>query len=428
MKRPKRRGRIVTIVVLALSATVAFACSSSSASSPYGADPAVAADVRKLAAEMERIHPNLFHSVSKAEFAVAVDALVARLPELGRDQILVELMRIVAMTGERDGHMGLFPLATSHARTLHQLPIRLWAFPEGLHVIAAPGRPELVGSRLVAVEDTPADRLVARLLPLITRDNDWDRLGRVPAWAVTTEVLHGLGVTPDPASARLTLERPGGERLEVRLEAIETAAYHRAVGELWAPNPPPGIPVPLWLRNRSKPMWVATLNRGTVVYAVYSSTQAAWTLGEQIVRRARSRKVRRVILDVRLNGGGDNTTYGSLLVALRHPAVNRRGRLVLLTSRLTFSAAGNFAAEVDASTRARIVGEPAGGSPHNYGDNVAVELPALGWTVYVPPEYVEVLGRADQRSALRPDVEVELPAAAFFAGRDPVLDRAIALR
>ncbi len=107
--------------------------------------------------------------------------------------------------------------------------------------------------------------------------------------------------------------------------------------------------------------------------------------------------MRRVIVDVRLNGGGDNTSYSPLIDALRSRAVNRRGRLVLLTGRVTFSAGGNFVAEVEAFTRARIVGEAAGGSPHNYGDSEQVELETLGWTVHVPPQYVEVLGRPDER-------------------------------
>jgi len=99
-----------------------------------------------------------------------------------------------------------------------------------------------------------------------------------------------------------------------------------------------------------------------------------------------------------------------------------------VAGRVTFSAGGNFVAEVDAFTRARIVGEAAGGSPHNYGDSELVELEALGWTVYVPPQYVEVLGRPDERVAIEPDVPVQIGAADHFAGRDPVLARAIALR
>jgi hypothetical protein len=57
-----------------------------------------------------------------------------------------------------------------------------------------------------------------------------------------------------------------------------------------------------------------------------------------------------------------------------------------------------------------------------------VDLPALGWSVHVPPQYVEVLGRPDERASLEPDVAVQIGAADHFAGRDPVLAKAISMR
>lgn len=142
-----------------------IACSSSAAQRTD--DPAVVADVRKLAAEMERIHPNLYHSVSRSEFQRAVDDLVARLPGLEHDEILVGLLRIIAMTGERDGHMGLFPLV-DHERPLQLAPIRAWAFPEGIYVLSSPERPELVGTRIVAIEGRSVDEVAASVRPLVT--------------------------------------------------------------------------------------------------------------------------------------------------------------------------------------------------------------------------------------------------------------------
>jgi hypothetical protein len=394
-----------------------------------GADAAVVADIRQLADEMRRTHPNLFHTVPRDEFDAAVERLVARVPELDGDALLVELMRLTALPGPRDGHTGLFPLASDHQRPFHLLPIRLWAFPEGLVVVAAPSNPDLLGARLVAIEGTPVEQLSDRVRPLVSRDNESGLLLRLPEYLITTEVLHGLGVTADSTGASLTLESTDGERLDVRLAALPGPRYVDAIGDIWAPPPPPSGPTPLWLRNRSRTQWLATLDRGRAVYAVYSmTTQSTVGFAERLLRRARQPKVRRVIVDVRLNGGGNNTTYGSLLRALRSRVVNRPGRLVLLTGRITYSAAGNFVAEVDARTRARIVGEAAGGSPHNYGDAVHVDLPAIGRTVYLATSFQQVLGRRDDRVAVVPDVPVAVTAADHFAGRDPVLARAVSLR
>lgn len=380
-----------------------------------------------LAAEMERIHPDLFHTVSRDRFRAAVEALAARAGELDRDELLVELLRIVAMTGERDGHMGLFPLV-DHARPLHLAPIRVWVFPEGMYVVSSPRQPTLVGAKLVALWGRPVDEVAALVRPLVTRDNEWSLILRLPEFMITGEILRGLGIAPTSAEVQLTVERPGGARVDATLPTLAGPAYWNLVEDVWAPPPPPRVRTPLWLRNQQRGQWFAKLAKGRVVYAAYMHTTSAGAFAEGLARRVRSPKVRRVILDIRVNGGGDNTAYRPLLDVLRSRSVNRPGRLILLTGRVTFSAAGNLAAEVEARTRARVVGEPAGGSPHNYGDRVEVDLPTLGWTVHVPPQYVRVLREDDRRPALVPDVSVEITAADHFAGRDPVLARAIALR
>ena len=156
----------------------------------------MAADVRKLAAEMERIHPDLYHSVSRERFQQAVDDLVEQLADLERDEILVELLRIIAMTGERDGHMGLFPLV-DHRRPVHLAPIRAWVFPEGFYVVASPERPELVGTRIVAIEGRPVDEVAALVRPLVTRDNESSLILRLPEFMITGEILHGLGLVSE---------------------------------------------------------------------------------------------------------------------------------------------------------------------------------------------------------------------------------------
>jgi C-terminal processing protease CtpA/Prc len=104
-----------------------------------------------------------------------------------------------------------------------------------------------------------------------------------------------------------------------------------------------------------------------------------------------------------------------------------RGKVVVLFGRMTFSAAGNFVAAVDHQTKARLVGEPSGGAPSQWGDRIPITLPVAGLTAYVAAEWVEV-EPSDRRLAVEPDVRVEPTVADFLAGRDPVLRRALALR
>ena len=73
------------------------------------------------------------------------------------------------------------------------------------------------------------------------------------------------------------------------------------------------------------------------------------------------------------------------------------------------------------------MGEPSGGSPNQWGDSSRIDLPFAGLTAYSARSYVEVVPAAGGRLATEPDVRVEPTAADFFAGRDPVLARALAL-
>ena len=104
----------------------------------------------------------------------------------------------------------------------------------------------------------------------------------------------------------------------------------------------------------------------------------------------------------------------------------RRGKLYLLVGRATFSAAANFASEIDRDTRAVILGEPTGGGVETYADTFPVLLPTLGWYVNIAARYHErKKGKNDRRLAVAPDIRIDLSSAQYFAGQDPVLERAL---
>ncbi len=168
-----------------------------------------------------------------------------------------------------------------------------------------------------------------------------------------------------------------------------------------------------------------TIDDGRALYVGYHHTfEPTDALAERVLAAGRNPEIRRVIVDVRMNGGGNNQTYRPLLRALATPAVARKA--YVLQGRVTFSAAGNFVTEVDLQTKAKIVGEPSGGAPNQWGDNELVELPRAGLTIRVANSYW-VFGRGpkDARVAVHPDLPVTMTAADFFAGRDPVLERAL---
>jgi Peptidase family S41 len=414
---------------LLLVASLAMVASVASAQGRPSAWSTAAEDVRELGASIEMIHPAPFRSVSRQRFRAAVNDLARRAPSISRSELFVGVLRIIALLGPRNGHTGLFPGDSANTSPLHLYPIRLYRFADGVFVVDARDR-TLVRSRLVSIEGTSVERALELVEPLTPADNAWNTRGMAPHYLLTAEVLDGLGVIDGAGPATFTFERPGGQRADVDLIPIPGPEYARAFADPQHGHYPsvlPAAPRPLYLSGAAKPMWARKVASGRAVYVGYNSVVTpSPAFVRSLTRLVRAPKVRRVVVDVRLNGGGDNTTYGELTSLFGSRNVNRRGKLYVLIGRATFSAAANFAAELDRDTRAIFVGEPTGGGIETYGDTAPVTLPTVGWQVYIAAEYVErKRGPGDTRLAVGADLRVDPTSELYFAGRDPVLERAL---
>jgi hypothetical protein len=319
-------------------------------------------------------------------------------------------MRLAALVSPRNGHTGIFTLDPGHRRRLHMYPLRLYEFSDGMFVVGG----DFVGRRLVAISGVPVERVARLVRPLVPYDNESSLRAKIPCVSLVAEVLDGLGVGSGVRARTFTFE---GHEAELR--PIAAGEYAAAFADARGPTMLPRRPTPLYLAQSRRDVWMRQTD--DVLHVGYNSTFAPTEVFARRLERA-ARDVRRVVIDVRLNGGGDNTTYGPLLNVLASLE-----DLAVLIGRGTFSAAGNFATEVGLATNATFVGEPTGGGVNQYGDSAGRRLPATGWNLHMATLYHEKGGPHDRRLAVDPDLHVEQTAADFFAGRDPVLDAAIAL-
>ena len=131
---------------------------------------------------------------------------------------------------------------------------------------------------------------------------------------------------------------------------------------------------------------------------------------------------RRLILDLRGNGGGNNYLNQPLVHALiRRPSLDRPGALFAIVDRGTFSAAVNLAADLERETQALFVGEPTGGAPNSPGDPAHVRLPASGLVVRISTVFWQSSDPRDPRAFIAPDLPAMPTWADWIAHRDPAL-------
>ena len=370
-------------------------------------------DLRAFAAEVPRRHANAFFSLRKAAFEAAVADLDRRLDGMNGDEAYVGLLRIVNMIG--DGHTYVvFP------RDRRDLPIEIARFGRDFRIVAAgPGYERALGAKILRIGQAPiaeAHRLALTLTP--RGELPELREGRVPYFLARGMALHGLGVTPSRDEARFILEgMDGGEfKLDIRGKAPGERVELKTVWET----------PPLWRQNPDEPFRCTHLAETATVYCAFRAYQGLGDKAKEMFALLDSTKARKLVIDMRDNGGGDNTEGEAHLVRpiKARADLNRKARLYVLIGPLTFSAAMNNAAQFADETEAILVGETIGERPNSYQEPRQFQLPNSRLIVRVSTLWYEF--RKGRENAVRPDREIIPTWAEVRAGRDPVLEWVLA--
>jgi hypothetical protein len=325
----------------------------------------------------------------------------------------------------RQGHLSLW--ADNTARVPNRwLPLRFYAFPEGVFIIdAAAPHKELVGSRVVTIGDIPAEEVLRRNAEANSVDGDMEHV-----WAASrlaeAYLLRGTGAAGPDAFAKLRIEPRQGRGRTVRVPFLAEEMAGRQ-DRLLAP---PKVTTPLFLANLEKTFWHQALPEHQALYVQVNNLldapedkgETLSAYGERLWAVLSETKPTSLILDLRHNNGGTTQLYPNLLrsiVAFSRIAGNQ---LYVLIGRRTYSAAGNFVTDLERLADPVFVGEATSECCNLFGDPASVLLPyskiqgeftAMKWNLSTP---------GDARREIHPELPVQLGAKDYFSGKDPALD------
>ena len=368
---------------------------------------------------LEQLHPDPFHGTDRATIEAALATLRDSVPTTTDDELLVGLVRAVSLVsaGGRDAHTGLYPWGAGTTYPLTSLPIRLWLFPDGPHVIEAlPPYEGLVGRRLLAIAGTPVDDVMTALDPLVPRDNPTTVRLLLPRFLIVPEVLRGIGMAPD-GPLELTFEGDDGPLVQT-VEPIPMADYNAWAG-------PYGLFLPddnrVLARSRTgEPLFFEDVAPG-IVYVGYNAIDGIPTTTlDALEARLAEDGLRGLVVDLRHNTGGERRAIDAPVRVLS--AAAEQIPTWVLTGRNTFSGGAIAAARLAAVDGVRVAGEPAGGSPNAFTNTRPLLLGDIGLEAGVATDQSIAIDAADDRLSIEPDLPVEITARDVARGRDPVLD------
>jgi hypothetical protein len=271
------------------------------------------------------------------------------------------------------------------------------------------------------------------------------------------DVLYGLGLIQSPDQATLTLMDEQGTKLTLLVRAV---LEHRdtAPAESWmALSPvtkmgtPPWVPalpadarLPLYLRHPDRAYWFDFAPETGLLYFQFNrsgnddSGPSFQAFADSMLAVARARLVKDMVIDLRLNSGGNLDVAKSFMKGLGdEPHINRAGHLFVITGHNTFSAAIYHAAQLKQFTHATFVGEPVGDRLDFWAEGGNLVLPHSQAVIHYSNGFHRYSGRDDPGNkpyfeelsvpTLAPDLPAVPRSTDYFSLRDPSLE-AIASR
>ncbi len=391
-------------------------------------------DFKFLDSELPKAHIDAFHSLKKEQFHEMIRGLVASAPRSTDRQMVARLMHITAAIG--DSHSGIHFLPANLRFSI--VPISEYLFGDELGIIAgAPEYRDLIGGTIVSINGHRTQEVVAHMKSLTEGTNDMTRSAFVVTRLIRPELLFYEGFAERPDQYDLVVQKDDRTIIQSLPVLGRKSDGSPVTGGLGiSPIPTEGSgwisaapsDRPLWLKNQNKQFWFAELPEKSTLYihdrlvGNEENGQSFAAFFQEMFKKIEAAGYQTVVLDIRLNGGGDNTLIEPLKSGFKSmPVFQTKGRFFVIIGRLTQSAAQNFTTFLERNTKAIFVGEPTGESPNHYGDPEPVELPSSGISINLSRKRWSDSSQDDLRPWTEPSVPAPLTLSDFRTGRDPAL-------
>jgi hypothetical protein len=351
-------------------------------------------------------------------FDAEIESLSADIPNLSDPEALLRLMRLIASAHVAHNRVQI-PVAMGFAS---RLPLTFHWFADGLAVTGATSEySAALGARVLSFNDVKPEQFAADLAPYVSYENDSELHMDAADLMTARGMLQHFQMIGADGRVLLHLEKPGGE--QVTLPARPTLGGPEKIGIAQGLH----VPVPLYLSHPGSYYWHEYLADSGSLYIQYNvcehdPKERFGDFARKVLADADAHAVKRVVIDLRNNGGGNAHVIGPLKEGLAS-RLKSVGPIYVLIGPATFSSAVDNAIELRGTLSAKLIGEPSGGMPGGYGEVSTITLPNSKLVVRYTTKGSRAKG--SEPNTLTPDIAAPLELADFLAGRDPALDAAI---
>lgn len=390
-------------------------------------------DLRFLQKTIQEDYPFLFKKTTPADFAAAVEELHEAIPRMADHEVVVGFARLVSSFGYGHTNIWVSGWDPENPYGFHQMPYNLYYFSDGIYVqgVHQDYEPAL-GAKLLKVAGVPVEEALAAIRPVVPVENEQFFKAFGLTYLGTPEVLHAQGVTAElQETITLTLEKDG-RVFEQTFAPVAREGYPGQYSQFhedgeWLDARDNSV-TPLWLKNLDRIYFYEYLPEQKAVYVRHSQIQddpeqRIPDFYAEVFDFIENNEVERFILDVRLNGGGNNYKNKPIITGvLGCDKINESGKFYVILGRRTFSACQNLVNDLDTYTPAIFVGEPTAENINFYGDNRPVELPNSKINARLSFAWWQDKPQWENDDWLAPNLAADLSFADYQKNVDPALE------
>ena len=372
-------------------------------------------DLDILYENLKKGHPNLFANTTEEEFLARKGKIEAGLDTTSDQEFFLDLMSLTALAGDSHTSAAL----GEQTRLMRAYPFSL-TWREGkwyLSALLAEHR-ELLGREVISVAGKPVPQAAEAFGGLLSADNPVKLRRQFRQACNVADLYEYLGMVETGEPLVLTL----AEGTELSLTPVSM----EELGKIEIAQLGEGLPQPATAAQDCY-YCAFPLNSDTYYIQYNACAEDPELPMEQFAAQAAEElgNYRRVVVDLRNNGGGSDGVLWPLLEVLRRE-MDQGAELVGLIGETTFSSAIINAVELQ-EMGGVLVGEPASGSVDHFGSVGSFRLPNSGLRVGVSQKYIDLdtlfdAGAGRGVEALEPDVTVLRTMEDTLAGRDTAVE------
>ena len=388
---------------------------------------------------------HIFQNYNQAQWVADYKMLLEESKKMSKNEIRIALMRLIAKL--KDGHSGVwiqdmvFP-----GRNTKWFPIRMYYFKEGLYIIAADAKySEYIGGKVEQIGNLSEKEASKKLFDISNGENEYGDIFKAPMFMIYPPILNGLGIIKNEEQLMLKVRLTDGSLKEIHVDSKEynmgllpffdsfqspsenSVRLDEKLNLSW-PSTKWGDVSPPYVVNymEDKSTLYIKLNvlRDPPNFSLMDTYDEVW----EIIRK---KKVDKLIIDLRNNGGGNLDNGWPFIFKIRgeFSELNDKKKLIVLTGRKTFSAATAFMSMFETHTNATFIGEPSGGRPNQTeginGVDGILKLEKIDVDVVLSRGKWCHTFSLDNREYIEPDVLIQESITDWMKGIDRVYNRAI---